>query len=54
MSSSNSIELSRRDKERQEQRLLSYVRRCAERKGAGGKVIEQKGGGKQCMQISQT
>lgn len=28
----NGIELSRRDKEYQEQRLLSYVRQCAERR----------------------
>lgn len=30
---SNGIELSKCDKERQEQRLLSYVRKCVERKG---------------------
>ena len=34
----NSIELSKCDKERQEQRLLSYVRKCVERKGARGQV----------------
>lgn len=35
---SNEIELSDRDKERQEQRLLSYVRRCTERKEVKDKV----------------
>ena len=34
----SSVELSRRDKERQEQRFLSYVRKCAERKNAIGKA----------------
>ncbi len=34
----NSIELSEREKERQEQGLLSYIRRCAERKEAKGQA----------------
>ena len=35
---SNGIELYKCDKELQEQRLLSYVRKCAERKGAKSQV----------------
>ncbi len=34
----NSMELSGYDKERQEQRLLSYIRRCAERKRSKGQA----------------
>lgn len=35
---SNGTELSKCDKERQEQRLLSYVKKCTERKEARGQV----------------